>query len=245
MKLFATKGLVLRSTKYGETSLIVLVYTALFGLQSYLVNGVRIASKKGNGRANLLQPGCMLHFIVYHNDLKNLQRIKEFKWSYIYQHILSSVLKNSVALFMVELLQKTIQQPEPNPALFEFIEDTFIHLDTSDPAVVANYPLYFSLQLSSFLGFGLTDDYDAQHTCLDLKEGKFVEEHPHHPYFLTDPFSKTTAQFLSVTEPRQLASIELNQQSRRVLLQAYQNFYALHIQDFTILKSIAVLQEVL
>src|SRR4029077_17456426 len=96
-----TKGIVLRVVKYGETSVIVAIYTELFGIQSYLVNGVRAATEKSPARANLFQPAAILDLIVYHNELKNLQRIKEFKWGYLYQHVLSDVLKNSVALFMV------------------------------------------------------------------------------------------------------------------------------------------------
>src|SRR5438045_5355691 len=102
-----TKGIVLRTVKYGETSIIAAMYTELFGLQSYLINGVRTSSRKGPGKASLFQPGAMLDLIVYHNDLKNLQRIKEFKWGYLYKHIFSNILKNAVALFMVELLSKT------------------------------------------------------------------------------------------------------------------------------------------
>ena len=118
-----TKGIVLRTVKYGETSLIASIYTELFGLQSYLVNGVRTSSKKGPGKASLFQSGAMLELVVYHNDLKNLQRIKEFKWGYLYRHIFADILKNSVALFMVELLSKTIKQPEQNADLFYFVED--------------------------------------------------------------------------------------------------------------------------
>ena len=137
-----TKGIVLRTVKYGETSIIAAIYTELFGLQSYLVNGVRTSSKKGPGRASLFQPGAMLELVVYHNDLKNLQRIKEFKWGYLYRHIFADILKNSVALFMVELLSKTIKQPEQNTDLFYFVEDAFTHLDESEQAVVANFPLF-------------------------------------------------------------------------------------------------------
>ena len=36
-----TKGMVLRNVKYGETSLIVTIFTEMLGIQSYLVNGVR------------------------------------------------------------------------------------------------------------------------------------------------------------------------------------------------------------
>ena len=51
-KLHKTKGIVLRAVKYGETSMVVSIFTELFGLQSYLVNGVRTATKKGSGKAN-------------------------------------------------------------------------------------------------------------------------------------------------------------------------------------------------
>src|SRR5882672_9774756 len=94
-----TKGIVLRTVKYGETSVIVAVYTELFGIQSYLVNGVRISSKKSPGKSALFQPSAILDLVVYHNDLKNLQRIKEYKWGWLYRTIFSDVFSNAVALF--------------------------------------------------------------------------------------------------------------------------------------------------
>src|ERR1700729_3956463 len=139
MQLHKTKGIVLRTVKYGETSLIATLYTELFGIQSYLINGVRTSSKRGPGKASLFQPAAILDLLVYHNDLKNLQRVREFGWSILYKDILSNILKNAVALFMVELLQKTLKQPEPNPELFYFIEDAFIHLDGAGDTMVANY----------------------------------------------------------------------------------------------------------
>src|SRR6202008_3070019 len=104
--LHKTKGIVLRTVKYGETSVIVTIFTELFGVQSYLINGVRTSAKKGTGKASLFQPSAILDLVVYHNELKQLQRIKEFRWDWLYQHILSDVKKNSVALFMIELLTR-------------------------------------------------------------------------------------------------------------------------------------------
>lgn len=241
----STKGLVLRTVKYGETSLIVTIYTELFGTQSYLVNGVRTSSKKGPGKANLFQPAAILDLVVYHNDLKNLQRIKEFKWGHIYQHLFFNVVKNSVALFMVELLQKTLKQPEANPDLFHFIEDAFIHLDEADEQITANFSLFFALHLTTFYGFRFSDDYSEEHPYLDLQEGEFVHDHPIHPYFLQGHYSFITSQLLKVMQPHELKQIQLNKETRRVLLHAYQTFYALHVTDFGALKTLPVLQEVL
>ena len=158
-KLHHTKGIVLRTVKYGETSVIVTIFTELFGVQSYLVNGVRTSSKKGSGKANLFQPTSILEMVVYHNELKQLQRIKEFKWSFLYQNILSEVRKNAVALFMIELLTKCLKQPEANAELFHFAEDSFIHLDEANDAVTANFPLFFALHLPVFFGFRFSDNY--------------------------------------------------------------------------------------
>src|SRR5580658_5066580 len=109
MQLHKTKGIVLKIVKYGETSLITTVYTELFGIQSYLVNGVRSSSRKGPGKANLFKPAAILDLLVYHNDLKNLQRIREFTWAILYKNVFSDILQNAVALFMVELLQKCLK----------------------------------------------------------------------------------------------------------------------------------------
>ena len=239
-----TKGIVLRTVSYGETSVIVLLYTELFGLQSYIVNGAR-TSKKTASKNNLFQPAAILELEVYHNDLKNLQRIKEGRWHYLYKDIFFNIPKNMVALFMTELLQKVIRQPEHNPDLFNFIEDAYIQLDKADIKVTAGYPLFFALQLTSFFGFSIRDDYTPSKKILDLREGEFVKHLPLHPYYLQEPASAAVSQLLKVMQPLELHNIALPLAVRRELLESILQFYALHIQDFGVMKSLPVLQEIL
>jgi DNA repair protein RecO (recombination protein O) len=244
-KLHKTKGIVLRTVKYGETSIIVTIYTALFGVQSYLVNGVRAQAKKGAGKASLFQPSSILDLVVYHNELKHLNRIREFKWAVIYQHILSDVPKNAVALFMVELLTKCLKQPEGNAELFDFAEDCFLSLDKSKGGQLANLPLFFALHLTYFFGFKMTDDYSSTATFLDMAEGSFVAEQPHHPHFLADKQAFITSQLLKAQRPADLEEIKLNHDFRRQLLHTYETYYAMHIPDFGTMKTLPVLREIL
>ena len=244
-KLQHTKGVVLRTLKYGETSVIVSIFTELFGIQSYIVNGVRVSTKKGSGKANLFQPSAILEMIVYHNELKQLQRIKEFRWGIIYQHILSDVRKNAVAVFMIELLTKCLKQPEANANLFHFVEDSFLHLDVASDSVTANYPLFFALHLPVFFGFRFSDNYSELYPFLDLKEGGFLKQQPAHPHFLDDKQSSVTSQLLKVQQPEELEDIKLNHDFRRNLLYAYEVYYALHIQDFGTMRTLPVLREIL
>jgi DNA repair protein RecO (recombination protein O) len=243
--LHKTKGIVLRTVKYGETSVIVSIFTELFGIQSYIVNGVRTTSKKGSSKGSMFQASSMLDMVVYHNEMKNLQRISEYKWGYLYQHIFSDIRKNAVAMFMVELLTKCLKQPETNADLYNFIEDAFIYLDESSDEVMANFPLFFALHLAVFFGFRIDDNYSSQKTFLDLMEGNFVESQPAHTFFLADKQAFTTSQLLKIMQPEELKELRLNHSSRRELLQAYENYYGLHIQDFGALKSLPILKEVL
>ena len=245
MKLHKTRGIVLRTVKYGESSIIVTIHTELWGIQSYLVNGVRSSSKRGPGKANLFQPASILDLVVYHNDFGNLQRIKEFRWGHLYQFLFFDVVKNAVALFMVELLQKCLKQPEPNPDLFYFIEDAFMHLDSAESGVVANYPLFFALHLAAFFGFRIQDEYSSERTVLDLQEGQFTETHPMHQGTLDGIFSYYTSQLLRVRQPSELNQLTLNRDIRRVMLHAYTSFYAHHIQDFGTMRTLPVLEAVL
>jgi DNA repair protein RecO (recombination protein O) len=245
MNLHNTKGIVLRVVKYGETSVIVTIFTSLLGVQSYLVNGVRTSTKKGSGKANLFQPSAILEMVVYHNELKQLQRIKEFRWGSLYQYILSDVKKNAVALFMVELLTKCLKQPEANAELFHFVEDAFLHLDEAPDAVAANFPLFFALHLPVFFGFRISDNYSESRPYLDLQEGDFVQEQPRHPHFLEDKQAFITSQLLKVQQPEELRDIKLNHEFRRNLLYSYEVYYALHIQDFGTMRTLPVLREIL
>ena len=244
-KLHHTKGIVLRTVKYGETSVIVTIFTELLGVQSYLVNGVRTSTKRGSGKANLFQPSAILEMVVYHNDLKQLQRIKEFRWGSLYQHILSDVKKNAVALFMVELLTKCLKQPEANAELFHFVEDAFLHLDKEPEAVAANFPIFFALHLPVFLGFRINDNYSEKRSFLDLQEGDFVEEQPRHPHFLEDRQAFITSQLLKVQQTEELEDIKLNHEFRRNLLFTYEVYYKLHVQDFGTMRTLPVLKEIL
>jgi DNA repair protein RecO (recombination protein O) len=240
-----TKGIVLRTLKYGETSIIATVYTELFGIQSYIVKGIRQAVKKTGSKAIYFQPAAILDMVVYHNELKNLQFIKEYQWGYLFEHVLFDVVKNTVALYIVELLQHSLKQPEANPEMYYLAEDTLKQLDKGSPTLTANLPLYFTLHLAGELGFRIQGEYGVDTPVVDLQEGVFIADKPNHPHYLDSTAAKHTSQLLTINFYNDLEKLLLSRSTRRELLAAYQGYLALHIQDFGELKSWAILQEVL
>lgn len=241
----ATKGIVLRTIPYGDSSIISSVYTELFGLQQYLVKGIRTNARKSVGKSACFQPGAIIELSVYHNELKQLQYVREVHWGYIYTSILSEVVKNTVSLFMVELLQHSLQQPESNPPLFYLVENSLQELDKAADSATANFPLFFAVQLAAFLGFQFQGNYSEQTPFVDLKEGIFVAEKPDHLYFLEEDAAAVTAKLIQLRDFTQLADIPLNRFQRRALMESYLQFYSLHIADFGALRSLPVLKEIL
>jgi len=241
--IYSTKGIVLRTVKYGEASVIAAIFTEVFGIQSYIVNGVRSHGK--TSKAHFFQPSSILDMQVYHSELKNLQRIKDLSWSHLYRTILSDVTKNAVALYMVELLQKCLKQPESNPDLFNFCEDAFLQLDSSDTEITANFPLYFSLQLAHFFGFQLQNNYSAERNFFNCREGNFANKILPNDHFVEADISYHISQLLKVRHPAELMEIRLNKNIRRTILSALENYYAFHIPEFGLMKTLPVLHELL
>src|SRR3954451_8338567 len=240
-----TKGIVLRTVKYGETSVITTVYTELFGIQSYIVKGVRQSSKQGTTKANYFQPAAMLQMEVYHNELKNLQFIKEYQWSFLYENIFFNVVKNAAAMYIIELLQHTLKQPEANPELFYLIEDTLKQLDKGNETLTANLPLYFTLHLATELGFQLQGEVNKRTPIFDLKDGNFVTDVPFHQDYVSSELAETTSHINSISFYSDLENLHLNRHIRRELLQVYKQYLSLHIEGFGELRSLHVLKEVL
>lgn len=236
--LHSTKGVVLRSVRYGESSLVVTIYTELLGLQSYLVQGVR-TEKKSGAKAGLLQPTTLLDLVVYHQPNKNLQRIKEFRLAYwsIHPH---DLIRNSIKIFAVEILSKLIMQPEPQPELFDYVEKFLREADQKEKQDLANAPLRFLLDLADHLGFGIQGEPSVQGSLLDLQNGCFLSpQEMKHLDYAPEQESFWISQLLH--HP----SIELNRHDRKQIMETLLKYIQYHHPENLNLKSPDILQELL
>jgi DNA repair protein RecO (recombination protein O) len=119
-----------------------------------MVKGVRSSKKSASISHGQLQIGNILDLVVLHNEKNTLQYIKECKQPFYYEHLFVDVTKNAVMLFMIELLQKCIKQPDPAPDLYDFIEDIMRGLDKASATQTANLPLFLRYSFHIFLDLG-------------------------------------------------------------------------------------------
>jgi len=232
---------VLKTTLYSESSVIVQVFTEKFGIQSYLINGVK--KPKAKIPMNVLQPLHLLDMVVYHKVNTQLQRVSEVRPSPVFKSIPYDVIKNTIIQFLNEVLYKSIRQQGAEDALFSFIYNAISWFDeTEKPS--ANFHLAFLLKLSRFLGFAPHEQTRKDQKYFDLQEGEFTSLMPIHPYFI----EKTDADFfllLFSTSFEKIFEIKIDNARRRFLLDKILIYYTLHTASFGQVKSHQVLEDIL
>jgi len=235
-----TRGIVLHHIKYSETSVIATIYTEKFGRQSFLIKGVR--SKKATVKANILQPLFLLDLEVYFKSSRDLQSVKEVRNAFVFSSIPYDLRKSSIALFIAEILYKTIREQEANNELFEYLYHTIQMLDLK-PSGISNFHLYFLIQLTKYLGFYPANSYSEINPYFDLQNGSFVTIKPMHNSYLNPELSVILSNMLPFSE-NQHAEITMNYTQRTNLLDKIIDYYCLHNEGLTNVKSLTVLKDV-
>tara|TARA_B000000557_G_scaffold59394_1_gene46207 strand:- start:1773 stop:2435 length:663 start_codon:yes stop_codon:yes gene_type:complete len=146
-----TRGIVLNYIKYGDTSIICKIYTEQFGLQSYIINGIRKSKSKNIG---LFQPLNILDLVVYHKKTSGLQRIKESKLDYAYKTLHLDMKKISVCFFLSEFLNRISQNDDYQKDNFDFIKDSLIVFDRLE-VNYSNFHIQFLIKLSKYFGIDI------------------------------------------------------------------------------------------
>ncbi|MEC7877915.1 MAG: DNA repair protein RecO [Bacteroidota bacterium] len=147
-----TRGLVLSFIKYKETSIICKIFTESFGVQSYIINGIRNSKSKNIG---FFQPLNILDLVVYHKKSSDLHRIKETKFQYVYRTIHLDIKKISMCFFLSEFLSKVLSNEENQNQKFEFILNSLIFLDSLSKDY-SNFHIQFLIKFSRLCGFEIT-----------------------------------------------------------------------------------------
>ncbi|MBE9480196.1 MAG: DNA repair protein RecO, partial [Bacteroidetes bacterium] len=143
--LFKTRGIVFHQIKYSESSVIAKIYTELFGIQSYLIKGVR--NKKSKIKSALLQHLSIVDLVVYHKEKSNIQYIKEIRSEYQFTSIPFDIRKSSIAVFINEILYKSIHEEEANQNLFDYLLNSIKLLDMITKRFV-DFHLLFTIGLT-------------------------------------------------------------------------------------------------
>lgn len=238
--LHRTRGIVIRVTDYSETSVVAKIYTEKFGIQSYLINGVK--KKKSRIRLNALQPLTLLSMVVYHKDNKGLHRLSEIRQEPLFASIPYDMKKVSVVFLMNEIISKVIRESERNERLFTFLRDAILFLDKTTETVESFY-ISFMVHLAKELGFAPNGKFSEQKKYFNLKDGVFQNTIPAHPHWLQPEASEKF--FLLIQTPlEENHTLHFSSAERKHLRAALIMYYRLHVEGFVTSRSQKVMEEV-
>ena len=153
--IITTRAIVLNQLRYGDNSLIVDMYTEKMGRQTAFIKGAY--GKKSRTRSAMFQPLHMIETDLHHRVNRQMQRISNAQIYYAFQNIQYNPVKGCIAIFIAEVLYKTLKEEEANQELFDFLVNAIQTLDLNECGT-ANFHIAFLVHYSRHLGFYLKYD---------------------------------------------------------------------------------------
>ncbi len=243
--LIKTKAIVLHSFKFGESRMIVDMFTCEAGRLSFAVPIPK--TSKGRLKKQYFQPMTLLEVECDIRQRIQLQKLKDARLLTTYATIPFSPEKLAISLFVAEFLYHALRSEQQNKSLFAYVCDSMQWLDMATTGY-ANFHLTFLMRLSRFLGF-----YPNLEECeeknekfgdllFDLREARFCRMTPLHRDFLDSNEAQMIHLLMRMDFPT-MHLFRLSYQERNRIVEVLLQYYRLHIPQFPELKSLAVLQE--
>ncbi len=236
---YNTKGIVLKNFNYSDSSIISKIYTQSFGIQSYIIKGIK--NKNSKIRVNQLQPLSIIEMVVTKNEKNNLNTIKELSKNIYNSYINFNPIKTAISIFISEIIYKTIIEEEENIALFNFLSNTIEYIN-SEKELSANFHLYFLLNYSRFLGINPLNNYSIKNTSFNIKEGEFSANIlDSSPTFETK--HSNILNNLIQTKINDLNNLKIENADKIIILKTLINHISFHLDKNIDILSIDVLSE--
>lgn len=145
----STELIILNTTKFRENQLVLHTLSREHGRRSFLV---RVG--KGAGMA-LYLPLNILEGDVTENPKSSLWTVRNLSSVHPLNGLRSNPYKNTMTLFMSEVLFRALKEGAVEAGLFDWCRRTVLTLDALE-ANYSNFPIRFLLELAGALGFSPT-----------------------------------------------------------------------------------------
>ena len=158
----SSRIVVLHLTKYGDSGLVVHTIDSEAGRCSYMLRGVGRASRgssRVSARGSSVSVGsfhnlAVLDIVSVANPRSSMALIKDYEPALRLYSLRSDVVKNTIALFISELLYRTVVEQNCDERLFGWLCDAISRLNAVAETSVANFHLWFLAGFCTVMGFG-------------------------------------------------------------------------------------------
>lgn len=140
--------IVLHTTKFGENSIVVHTLSREYGRRSFLVRGVGTKAAM-----SLFLPLNILEADIQESNKSDLFTARNFSARHSLLGIRNNIFKNSMTMFISEVLYRVVRDGTAEQGLYELCERNILLLD-SIQTDFSNFHIRFLLELAVALGFG-------------------------------------------------------------------------------------------
>ncbi len=205
--------IVLHTTKFGEKSLVVHTLSKEYGRRSFLIRSV-------GKNSSLFLPLNILEAEIAESTKSTLYTARGLSARYPLLGIRNNMFKNSMTMFMSEVLYRVIRDGVMEPGLYEWAERNILTLDAIETDF-SNFHIRFLLELTVALGFS-PESRDLQ---------PFVGDHyPVVEKFMRLPFAESMM-------------LPLNGHTRNEIAEEILRYLEYHTESSVNVNSLKVLRE--
>jgi len=233
------EAIVLQLISHKDHSAIAKFFTRDSGLTACWISSLH--GKSSGIRSSSLQPLTIVNTVITQRETRQLLTLKEVQVSFFPSNIYNTIEKSAIAIFIAELLSHIIKESETDEALFDFLKESILLLDSTTEKC-ANFHLVFMLNLANHLGLLPKSSFSAQTPYLDLEEGIYQAHTPMHKAFLYPGESEYISK-LSAVDMTSFATIAISPALRKNILHGLLKYFEIHT-GMSPLKSHLVLEEV-
>lgn len=140
-----TRLIILHTTKFGENSLVIHTLSEEYGRRSFLVRGV-------GKKMSLFLPLNVLEADIVENSKSKLFTARNISSIYPLLGIRNNLYKNSITLFISEVLFRVVKEGAREAGMFAWCEKNILLLDAIE-SDFSNFHVRFLLELAVMLGF--------------------------------------------------------------------------------------------
>lgn len=174
-----TRGIIIGHVNYSETSVVCNIYTREHGLLGFMLKGIR--QGKGAIKNSHIMPLNLVDIVFDKKPNQQLYILKELRCNPLLLGLHGEMHKNSLVIFLSEVLQKTLYREHIDEHLFDFIEEMVLYINHTEN--ISHIPVFFLTQLASFTGFKPKGRWQEEEALkLDIIDGIFTDiSRPEHP----------------------------------------------------------------
>ncbi|MFA6770416.1 MAG: DNA repair protein RecO [Bacteroidales bacterium] len=234
------KIIVLHTFKHKESGIILQGYTNRGGRESFFVKSGAKSLKKQP--LSILHPLSIIEGVLSSRSFGELKTLKEFNSVHKLSSLRNSIPKAAIAIFISEIISKTIREIEQNREMFFFLEKSILDLEQIDEGA-ANFHLYFLVKYVALLGYMPEIPNISQGMLFDIYSAEYSKKQINRDLMFPQEESNLLWK-LAHTEIDRLKEIKITGELRYRFLQEMIRYLSYHSDHEIKIGSLNILHEV-